>query len=259
MLQGIHIQNYAVIENLTVEFRTGLNVLTGETGSGKSILVDALSLALGGRASPDVLPHGPRPRHGDGSLPGRPQATVESLARRIRCGRWGRNGDHPAPGNPGRRPQPAARQRPAHHGGSREELETCLLEVHGQSEHVELLSSDVQLDLLDQFAGVDDLLENVGTLYARRRELEHEMEALSQNEQDRLRTIDLLRFQAQELRRLGSKRARTLGSRTKSASWPTWRRSEQRPPCLREPLRGGRRGLLAPGGRRAGPGGTASF
>ncbi|MBI1940349.1 MAG: AAA family ATPase, partial [Acidobacteria bacterium] len=55
MLQEIHIQNYAVIENLRLEFGPGLNILSGETGSGKSILVDALGLALGGRASPDVV------------------------------------------------------------------------------------------------------------------------------------------------------------------------------------------------------------
>jgi hypothetical protein len=55
MLQEIHIQNYAVVEHLTVEFHPGLNVLTGETGSGKSLLVDALALVLGGRASPDVI------------------------------------------------------------------------------------------------------------------------------------------------------------------------------------------------------------
>src|SRR5215469_15792193 len=55
MLREIHIQNYAVIDNLRVEFRPGLNLLSGETGSGKSILVDALGLALGERASPDVI------------------------------------------------------------------------------------------------------------------------------------------------------------------------------------------------------------
>src|SRR6516162_3953160 len=55
MLREIHIQNYAVIDNLRVEFRPGLNLLSGETGSGKSILVDALGLALGGRASPDII------------------------------------------------------------------------------------------------------------------------------------------------------------------------------------------------------------
>src|ERR1017187_2048295 len=55
MLREIHIQNYAVIDSLTVEFGPGLNLLSGETGSGKSIVVDALGLVLGGRASPDVI------------------------------------------------------------------------------------------------------------------------------------------------------------------------------------------------------------
>ena len=55
MLHEIHIQNYAVIEKLALEFHAGLNLLSGETGSGKSILVDALGLALGGRATPDVV------------------------------------------------------------------------------------------------------------------------------------------------------------------------------------------------------------
>ena len=55
MLREIHIQNYAVIDNLAVEFGPGLNLLSGETGSGKSILVDALGLALGGRTSSEVI------------------------------------------------------------------------------------------------------------------------------------------------------------------------------------------------------------
>ena len=55
MLREIHIKNYAVIDNLTLELHPQLNLLSGETGSGKSILVDALGLALGGRASPDII------------------------------------------------------------------------------------------------------------------------------------------------------------------------------------------------------------
>ena len=55
MLHELHIQNYAVIEDLAIEFRRGLNLLSGETGSGKSILVDAVGLALGGRASPEII------------------------------------------------------------------------------------------------------------------------------------------------------------------------------------------------------------
>ena len=76
MLQGIHIQNYAIIENLSVEFSPGLDVLSGETGSGKSILVDALSLALGGRASPDVI------------RSGRDRATVTAVFRAERKPPW---------------------------------------------------------------------------------------------------------------------------------------------------------------------------
>jgi DNA repair protein RecN (Recombination protein N) len=75
------------------------------------------------------------------------------------------------------------------------------VEIHGQSEHVALLAREAQLDLLDQFAGNETLLEKVAELHSRRRDLEREMESLSQNEQERLRSIDLLSFQAQELER----------------------------------------------------------
>ena len=71
--------------------------------------------------------------------------------------------------------------------------------MHGQNEHVALFARDAQLGLLDQFAGVGSELETVGALHARRRELEQELEGLSHNEQERLRTLDLLGFQAREL------------------------------------------------------------
>jgi DNA repair protein RecN (Recombination protein N) len=80
-------------------------------------------------------------------------------------------------------------------------LARLLVEMHGQNEHVALFARDAQLDLLDQFAGVEDELERVRELHAQRRELESEFESLSQNEQARLRTIDLLSFQVQELER----------------------------------------------------------
>jgi len=199
MLREIHIQNYAVIENLTVEFHAGLNVLSGETGSGKSILVDALSLALGGRASPDVI------------RSGRDRATVTAVFQADRKPPWKvwleefgvAGGDEPEiilrrEVQAGGRSRLLVNDQPITLAAVKN-LAACLVEVHGQSEHVELLSADVQLDLLDQFAAVGELLESVATLYTRRRELERELESLSQNEQDRLRTIDLLRFQAREL------------------------------------------------------------
>ena len=199
MLGEIHIQNYAVIESLSVEFAAGLNVLSGETGSGKSILIDALGLALGGRASAEVI------------RTGQERATVTAVFRAERKAAWATwLEDYGLSG--GDNHEIILRREIQAGGRSRllvndqpmtvaavKALEPFLLEVHGQSEHVALLEPSAQLDLLDQFAGVDDLLERVGALFARRRQLEREMEGLSQNEQDRLRTIDLLRFQAQEL------------------------------------------------------------
>ena len=74
-----------------------------------------------------------------------------------------------------------------------------LVEMHGQNEHVSLFARDAQLSLLDQFAGAGSELESVRALHARRRELEQELEGLSHNEQERLRTLDLLGFQVREL------------------------------------------------------------
>jgi DNA repair protein RecN (Recombination protein N) len=199
MLGEIHIQNYAVIENLSVEFAAGLNVLSGETGSGKSILIDALGLALGGRASAEVI------------RTGQERATVTAVFRAERKPAWaawleeyGLYGGDSSEIILRREIQAGGRSRLLVNDqpmtvAAVKALEPFLLEVHGQSERVALLEPSAQLDLLDQFAGVDDLLEEVGALFARRRQLEREMESLSQNEQDRLRTIDLLRFQAQEL------------------------------------------------------------
>jgi DNA repair protein RecN (Recombination protein N) len=199
MLQGIHIQNYAIIESLNVEFHPGLNILSGETGSGKSILVDALGLVLGGRASPDVI------------RSGRDRATVTAVFSAERRPPWrvwleeyGLTGGDETEIILRREIQAEGRSRVLVNDqpvtlAAVKSLATCLVEVHGQSEHVALLGRDMQLDLLDQFAGAGELLEKVAALYARRRQLEHEMESLSQNEQDRLRTIDLLSFQAREL------------------------------------------------------------
>jgi DNA repair protein RecN (Recombination protein N) len=201
MLRAIHIKNYAVIDNLTLELRPQLNLLSGETGSGKSILVDALGLALGGRASPDII------------RTGQDHASVTAIFRADGVAPWawwleecGLAG--------GNEPELILRREIQAGGRSRllvndqavtvaavKALAPCLVEIHGQNEQVSLLARAAQLDLLDQFAATEDLLEKLAELFARRRELEREKESLSQNEQDRLRTVDLLSFQVQELER----------------------------------------------------------
>jgi DNA repair protein RecN (Recombination protein N) len=199
MLREIHIQNYAVVDNLAVEFGPGLNLLSGETGSGKSILVDALGLALGGRTSPEVIRSGEDRAlvtavfSADGNAPWNDwlqefgvAASEEGdliLRRELQAG--GRS-------------RMLVNDQPVTLAAVRA-LARRLVEMHGQNEHVELFARDAQLNLLDQFAGVGRELEAVRALHVRRRELEHELEGLSHNEQERLRTLDLLGFQVREL------------------------------------------------------------
>ena len=210
MLQEIHIQNYAVIENLTVEFHPGLNVLTGETGSGKSVLVDALDLALGGRASPDVI------------RTGVDRATVTVVFRvEAASGVVGKEDGALPPwfdwlerygvgaGTDGE----IILRREIHAGGrsrllvndepvtlaAAKELAPLLVEVHGQGEHASLLVREAQLDLLDTFACAGEHLAAVRALFKRRQELQREWSELNQSEQERLRALDLLRFQVDEL------------------------------------------------------------
>jgi DNA repair protein RecN (Recombination protein N) len=154
MLHEIHIQNYAVIEKLALEFRAGLNLLTGETGSGKSILVDALGLALGGRASTDVI------------RTGEERAVVTAVLRAEGAGTkaapWAKWFDEVGLDGSD---EVILRREIQSNGKSRmlvndqpvtvaavRALAGTLVEIHGQSEHVQLLAREAQLDLLDQLA-----------------------------------------------------------------------------------------------------------
>lgn len=199
MLREIHIQNYAVIDNLAVEFGPGLNLLSGETGSGKSILVDALGLALGGRTSSEVIRTGEERAlvtavfSAEGKAPWADwldeygvAASEEGdliLRRELQAG--GRS-------------RMLVNDQPVTLAAVRE-LARRLVEMHGQNEHVALFARDAQLRLLDQFAGAEAELAAVRIRQVRRQQLEQELEGLSHNEQERLRTLDLLGFQAREL------------------------------------------------------------
>ncbi|HKT13117.1 MAG TPA: DNA repair protein RecN [Terriglobia bacterium] len=199
MLHEIRIQNYAVIDDLTVEFHPGLNLLSGETGSGKSIVVGALGLALGGRAAIDVI------------RTGCDRATITAVFRSPEQPAWRQwaeqLGLEEMEGE-----EVIFRRMIYSNGRSRlllndqavtvsaaKALADLLVEVHGQNEQITLFSPESQLELLDRFTGTEELRGQVAELHAHRRKIETELESLSQNEQDRLRTIDLLSFQLREL------------------------------------------------------------
>ncbi len=199
MLCELHIQNYAVVENLQLEFFPGLNLFTGETGSGKSILVDALGLVLGGRASPDVI----RTGETRATIAAVFQSTGGAKSWLEEAGLGGADDDAvllrreiQADG----RSRLLVNDNPVTLSAVRA-LARCLVDVHGQNEQVSLLDRVVQLELLDRYAGAAECLSEVAELYRKRSELQNEMDELSRGEQARLRSLDLFRFQAQELER----------------------------------------------------------
>ncbi len=199
MLAEIHIQNYAVIENLSLALYPGLNLLSGETGSGKSIVVDALGLTLGGRASPDVI------------RSGADCATITAIFASERRAPWRKwlekYGIGSAEGS-----EIILRREIHSNGRSRllvndqpvtlaavKELGRWLVEVCGQNEQATLFSRDAQRNLLDQFAALEGQAQVVAERFRSLRELERELETLERSEQERWRSIDLLKFQLQEL------------------------------------------------------------
>src|SRR6266852_2239704 len=166
MLREIRIKNFVVIETVTVPFAPGLNVLTGETGAGKSIVIDAILLVGGGRAQTDVI-------RGDAEA-----ATVEAVfelprgsgARAVLEGA----GITPADGAVVIRRELARSGR--HRAfvndspvtvGLLERLGDHLVEIHGQHEHQRVLEPARQLDLLDRFADAEELRDRVGDLFAK--------------------------------------------------------------------------------------------
>ncbi len=204
MLCELVIENYAVVERLRVRFHSGLNLLTGETGSGKSIVVDALGLLYGGRSSAEAVRSGADRARVSGifEVPSTTgfQALIEEHGIEVDEGELLVEREIQAGGKSrafvGSRPVTL---------GVLKELSVHLGDIHGQHEQQELFSPDNQLDMLDTFAQNGALREQVGAAYARWVAAKRELEELDLQEQERLRLADLWRFQKRELEDAGLK------------------------------------------------------
>src|SRR5262245_34269880 len=154
MLRFLSITNLAVIDSVQVEFEPGLNVLTGETGAGKSILVEAVGLLLGGRASTDLVRTGEDKadiqaifEHEGEELIVRREITAQGRSRAF-------INDTLAT------------------AGALKELASRLIELHGQHEHQTLLDPSTHLEIVDAFGGLTEQAEAVAALFAAMRERE---------------------------------------------------------------------------------------
>ncbi len=195
----MRLENYAVIDNLVVEFGQGLNLLTGETGAGKSILVDALALLLGDKASSDVI------RTGTERAMVSAVFEVEGAAEKPLAGILEDNGlDESDDGSLILRREIAAggkgrvfvNNQPATVAVLRL-LAPHLATIHAQNESILSFDAPARLELLDAFAGSQ--LESVATAFAAWKEIRTRIEELEQGEQDRLRLVDLWIFQKREI------------------------------------------------------------
>src|SRR5262245_14847121 len=183
MLRFLRIRNLAVIESVDVEFEPRFNVLTGETGAGKSIVVEAVGLLLGARASSDLV------------RTGETQATIEAIFEERR--------------KPGAEPYELIIRRDiTHHGRSRSfingalatagalrDLSLRLVELHGQHEHQALLDPTTHLPLLDSYAGLEAEAVAVANAWTDVRTLRDELDRSRMDAREKAARLDLIAFQ----------------------------------------------------------------
>jgi len=200
MLTELRIQNFAIIDRLELEFGSGLVVLTGETGAGKSIIMDAVDMLLGGRTDATAIRSDADLARVEGvfklSGPGRSAAQAilkredllddqnyVTLSREIR-----REGRH-APRINGRTVSLSLLK----------ELGELLVDIHGQSEHLSLLNVRAHLGLLDRYANTESLLAVYRKTHSGLLDLRRELEGLRAAQRDAERRTEMLTFQAEEI------------------------------------------------------------
>jgi DNA repair protein RecN (Recombination protein N) len=187
MLTELHIENLGVIEHAVLTFGPGLTALTGETGAGKTMLVEAIELLVGGRADASVVRSGSSEARVDGRLLiDNGEGVEEIVLTRV----------VPADG----RSRAYLNSRPAT-VAQLSEITAGVIDLHGQHAHQSLLSGVAQRRALDEFGKVD--LEPLRTARARVTEIDAELATLGGDEKARAREIDLLRFQVSELDNAG--------------------------------------------------------
>ncbi len=187
MLRYLRISHLAVLDSVEVEFDPGLNILTGETGAGKSILVEAVGLLLGGRASGDLV------------RTGEEQATIEAIFENAGEELLVR-----------REITAQGRSRAFINGtlataGALKDLSVRLIELHGQHEHQTLLDPSTHLDVIDAFGGLDRMAAEASSAFDAMRDRGDELRQLRAAAENRDSRLEFITFQLAELDRAGVK------------------------------------------------------
>ncbi|MBI5782255.1 MAG: DNA repair protein RecN [Gammaproteobacteria bacterium] len=201
MLTQLYVRDFAIVRELSLAYEPGFTVLTGETGAGKSILIDALALVLGERADNEVIRHGCARAEVSAGFALKPSHDAakwlkendlfgdrECVLRRLI------EADKPSRGFINGRPVPIQMLR---------ELGEHLVDIHGQHEHQSLLRRDAQRQILDDYAGLEDAVRALTAQFREMESLRERLTALKQQTADREARVELLSYQVRELDALG--------------------------------------------------------
>jgi len=196
VLVELRLENYAVIDNLAVEFAPGLNLLTGETGAGKSILIDAIGLLMGEKGSPDLVRLGAE-RAVVSAVFEIAEKTEKIVSQILEA-----NGLDSGESTVILRREIAAKGRAFVNNQPAtlavlKQLAPYLAIIHAQNESLVSFDARARLELLDTFAGV--ALEDVSTLFDRWKQIKDRISDLEREDQDRARMVDLWAFQKREI------------------------------------------------------------
>jgi DNA repair protein RecN (Recombination protein N) len=201
MLTELVIRDFAIIEALTIRLDPGFNVLTGETGAGKSIIIDAVDLLLGGRGDSTIVRTGATRAIVEGTFRLTPdaQSRINPLLEENSL-----DGDAPDVLLLGREVRSSGRSVGRVNGRAvtlslLREVAEGLLDIHGQSEHLSLLKVRAHLDLLDRYADLWELRSEVANRVDELRHVRGELDTLLRDERALARRTDLLQFQVDEI------------------------------------------------------------
>jgi DNA repair protein RecN (Recombination protein N) len=204
MLSLLKIKNIALIDELQLEFSHGLNLLTGETGSGKSIIVDSLGALTGDRISSDLIKEGEKSAQIEGLFSVRADATLHEifyesgieiddadevdLIVRRELAASGRNrifvNNQLVTGN------------------LLKKIGAFLVDIHGQGEQATLFNPSNHLEILDEFANLNNLRTNLSAKYFEMAKTQREIESLREDEAQKLQLLDVLQFQVDEIKKV---------------------------------------------------------
>lgn len=202
MLTELRIENFAIIDRLDLTFGRGLNVITGETGAGKSILIDAVELLLGGKADPSFIRSGAEKAviEGTFALYDRAQALIVPVLEREDL----LDADTPTEIVISREVRTTGRSAARVNGISvnldvLSEIGGLLVDVHGQSAHLSLLKPNAHIDLLDRYADMMDTRSGLASIVQKLTDVRTEIDQLLQDEAALQRRADRLRDEIEEI------------------------------------------------------------